>query len=107
MSAPGQAAAGGEHLGPLLAGISAELRALRQELLLLRQEQVLLRQALEGVGANGEAGLSAVPQARAAQGARLNQEVWRRLEAGGSSDSDTTMDLLIDQLHDLALENGA
>lgn len=100
MSAPGQAAAGGEGLVPLLAGISAELRALRQELLLLRQ-------ALEGVGANGAAGLSAVPQARAAQGARLNQEVWRRLEAGSSSDSDTTMDLLIDQLHDLALENGA
>lgn len=105
---------GAEGILPLIAALTAELRGLRQELGELRQElgefrhdQRQFQQALATLAESTAAGSAPRSTPLAAQAERLNQEVWRRIQAGQSSESHTDMDLLIDRLHDLALEDGA
>lgn len=70
-----------------LDGLTAEIRALRQE---IRDLRVLVLQLAGG-------------QARR-QAERLAGEVQRRQALGGDPGKDPELDLLIDRLHDLALE---
>lgn len=101
----------------LMAVLLEEVQGLRRELGELRNELRVLRAAvpapapapLEPVATTpAQASASTWLQRRNPE--RLAAEVQRRqavqVHAGGDGDPDTDLDLLIDRLHDLALENG-
>ena len=101
----------------LMAALLQEVQGLRRELGELRNELQVLRAAVPAPASAPPVPVASTPgqpsastwlQRRNAE--RLAAEVQRRqavqVDAGGDGDPDTDLDLLIDRLHDLALENG-
>ncbi|MCP9849365.1 hypothetical protein [Cyanobium sp. Morenito 9A2] len=94
-------------------GLEQELVALRVEIMELRQVLAALLKVLTAEGGSlataslaGQLGQALPTDATATllahrRGQRLNEEVLRRTVAGIDPEGDTTVDLLIDRLHDL------
>ncbi|MFZ9566686.1 MAG: hypothetical protein ACO28R_04150 [Vulcanococcus sp.] len=82
--------------------LTREFRALQQQVNQLQQELAELRASHGSAPASG----SAATQLARRNASRLADEVRRRSELHPEPREDTDIDLLIDRLHDLALENG-
>jgi hypothetical protein len=92
-----------------IAALQDDLRALRRELRELRSLVLELRDGLlagqsPALQAPSAAGGAATLLARR-NAERLAGEVQRRQALGQEAEADTEMDLLIDRLHDLALDS--
>ena len=99
-------ATGAEGESGGLDALATEIRALRQE---IRDLRVLVLQlaspaaAASGAGPGPSTSQPANPLARR-QAEQLASAVQQRQALGGDPEEDTELDLLIDRLHDLALE---
>jgi hypothetical protein len=86
-----------------------ELRELTAEVLRLKQQVAQLEEALrelrQGQGPDASVLPSAASQLVRRNAERLADEVRRRQSISPEPNDDTDIDLLIDRLHDLALEN--
>jgi hypothetical protein len=86
-----------------------ELRELTAEVLRLKQQVAQLEEALRELRQGQRPDASVLPSAASQlvrrNAERLADEVRRRQSISPEPNDDTDIDLLIDRLHDLALEN--
>lgn len=98
------------HDATLLRALLAEIQALRLEVAELRQELRGVRPPLVEPAPAPSSAVSASSWMQRRNAERLSAEVQRRQavqpDAGVDGEADTELDLMIDRLHDLALDNG-